>query len=101
MDIFAHKDLAAFLGWCAKSPDNPTYLAEQGIDHAKSVETMRLLTLCSLAVKEKELSYEAITAALQVRAACGRGRVLRARFDRTPASPASKARETERKSDRE
>jgi hypothetical protein len=66
VDIFAHRDLSAFTAWSSKSAENAAYLNEQGIDVPKSVETMRLLTLCSLAAKEKNLSYDAISAGLQV-----------------------------------
>ena len=66
VDIFAHKDLNAFLQWCNTNPDNITYLNEQGINKEKSIETMRLLTLCTLSSSDKVLSYEVIANALQV-----------------------------------
>jgi hypothetical protein len=30
VDIFAHKDLAAYSEWCSRSTDNSKYMAEQG-----------------------------------------------------------------------
>lgn len=78
VDIFAHRDLSAFTAWSSKSAENAAYLTEQGIDVPKSIETMRLLTLCSLAAKEKTLSYDAISAGLQCPAAEVESWVVRA-----------------------
>ena len=44
------------------------------LPQARCVETIRLLSLCSLASGSKSLSYDAIAAALQVRAARRRAR---------------------------
>ncbi len=68
MDIFAHKDLAAFQAWLSGAPTNGAYLSSVGLDAGAAAETMRLLTLCSLAGRDRTLSYDAIAAALQVRA---------------------------------
>lgn len=65
VDIFAHKDLNTFLSWCTTN-DNASYLTEQGINKENSIETMRLLTLCSLSSQDKVLSYDMIASALQV-----------------------------------
>jgi hypothetical protein len=46
---------------------NSSYMASLGIDHEKGTETMRLLSLCSLAAATPVLSYEAVAKALQVR----------------------------------
>ena len=64
VDIFSHATLEAYVAYHAK---NSAYLAELGIDHASSMETMRLLTLCSLASASHQLSYASIAEALQVR----------------------------------
>lgn len=64
VDIFAHATLSAYLAYHAR---NAQYLAELGVDHERSVETMRLLTLCSLAAADHVVAYDAIATALQVR----------------------------------
>lgn len=42
------------------------YVESLGMDHAQGTETMRLLTLCSLAAASPVLSYDAVAKALQV-----------------------------------
>jgi hypothetical protein len=64
VDIFAHATLGAYLEYHGK---NSAYLADLGIDHERSMETMRLLTLCTLASGNHKQTYDAIAAALQVR----------------------------------
>ena len=64
VDIFAHATLGAYLEYHGK---NGAYLADLGIDHERSMETMRLLTLCTLASGNHKQTYDAIAAALQVR----------------------------------
>ena len=64
VDIFSHSSLDAYIAYHGR---NSAYLAELGVSHDKSVETMRLLTLCSLASAHHVASYDAISAALQVR----------------------------------
>ena len=63
VDIFAHATLGAYLEYHGK---NSAYLADLGIDHERSMETMRLLTLCTLASGNHKQTYDAIAAALQV-----------------------------------
>jgi hypothetical protein len=64
VDIFSHGSLDAYTSYYSR---NDAYLKELGVDHEKSVETMRLLTLCSLASANHVASYESIASALQVR----------------------------------
>ena len=63
VDIFAHATLQGYLEYNAA---NGPYLAALGVNHERSVETMRLLTLCSLASANHVLAYDAIAVALQV-----------------------------------
>lgn len=65
VDIFAHSTLDAYLGYHGR---NAAYLAELGVDHDRSVETMRLLTLCSLSSDKTVVTYGDVAAALQVSA---------------------------------
>lgn len=65
VDIFSHKTLEAYLAFQAS---HGAYLAELGVDGAASEETMRLLTLCTLAGAADTLTYDAVAAALKVRA---------------------------------
>lgn len=43
------------------------YVESLGMDHEQGTETMRLLTLCSLAAASPVLSYDDVAKALQVR----------------------------------
>lgn len=81
VDIFAHATLAAYLEFHAA---HGAFLAGLGVDHERSVETMRLLTICSLASANHVVAYDAIAAALQVRCA---GRADCARAPPFPPSP--------------
>lgn len=65
VNIFATKDLEAYTTFVAAHRD---YVASLGLDAAASHRTMRMLTLCSLAATKPVLPYDAIAAALQVRA---------------------------------
>ena len=65
VDIFSHGSLDAYTSYYSR---NNAYLKELGVDHEKSVETMRLLTLCSLASANHVASYDVIESALQVSA---------------------------------
>lgn len=67
VDIFAHKSLDAFLAF---ADANGAYLAELGVDIKSATETMRLLTLCTLAAGADTLSYATVAAALQVSRLC-------------------------------
>ena len=64
VDIFAHATLGAYVAYQEK---NSAYLSELGIDHERSMETMRLLTLCTLASANHHVTYDAIAEALKVR----------------------------------
>lgn len=63
VDIFSHKTLDAYLAYEAAQGQ---YLKELGVDQAASMETMRLLTLCTLAASAETLSYDAVAQALKV-----------------------------------
>jgi hypothetical protein len=65
VDIFSHKTLDAYLAY---QGGNAAYLAELGVDNASSTDTMRLLTLCTLAAGADMLTYAAVASSLQVRA---------------------------------
>ena len=77
VEIFAKGSLAEYLAFHATA-GNEAYLASLGVDHARSVETMRLLTLSGLASTNHVIAYAAIAAALKVR--------QRARGERAPYS---------------
>jgi hypothetical protein len=66
--IFAQASLGEYVAFHA-APGNEAYLAALGVDHARSVETMRLLTLSGLAATSHVIAYAAIAAALKVRRA--------------------------------
>ena len=63
VDIFAHSTLQAYIDYHGK---NSSYLKDLGVDNDRSVETMRLLTLCSLASASTQVTYDAIREALNV-----------------------------------
>ena len=63
VDIFSHATLGAYVDYHSK---NSAYLEELGVDHGRSMETMRLLSLCTLASASHILAYPAIAEALQV-----------------------------------
>lgn len=63
VDIFSHKTLDAYLAF---EQAQGQYLKELGVDQAASMETMRLLTLCTLAASAETLSYDAVAQALKV-----------------------------------
>lgn len=63
--IFSRASLAEYLAFHAA---NEAYLAGLGVDHARSVETMRLMTLSNLAAADHVIAYETISTSLKVRA---------------------------------
>jgi len=63
VDIFSHSTLQSYIAYHEK---NSAYLKELGVDHDRSMETMRLLTLCSLASATHQVPYDAIREALLV-----------------------------------
>lgn len=63
VEIFAHGELSAYVAFHAA---HGAYLGELGVEHEQSLESMRLLSLCSLAAANNVVPYEAIAAALQV-----------------------------------
>jgi len=65
LTIFASQGLEEYAAFHAA---NGPFVASLGVDHEASTRTMRLLTLCSLAASKSTLSYDAIAAAIQVRA---------------------------------
>jgi hypothetical protein len=65
LTIFASQGLEEYAAFHAA---NAPFVASLGVDHEASTRTMRLLTLCSLAASKSTLSYDAIAAAIQVRA---------------------------------
>ena len=67
---------------------NGALVAALGLDAGQSAETMRLLTLVSLASSKRVLDFGAVAAALQVRQARGCPLFLRA-CGAAPLSPAA------------
>lgn len=61
--IFASKDLQTYLQFATA---NAAFLAGLGVEHSRSVETMRLLTLVSMGASSSSISYADIAGALQV-----------------------------------
>lgn len=74
LTIFASGDLEAYLAFHAA---NGAWVASQGVDHEASTETMRLLTLCTLAAGKPTLPFAAVAAALKVEASEVEGWVVR------------------------
>jgi hypothetical protein len=63
LSIFATKDLDAYTSFYGV---NARVVESMGIAHDASVETMRLLTLCSLASAKPALPYETVAATIKV-----------------------------------
>eukprot|EP00753_Platysulcus_tardus_P013194 PLAT3638.5.p2 GENE.PLAT3638.5~~PLAT3638.5.p2 ORF type:complete len:383 (+),score=218.35 PLAT3638.5:361-1509(+) len=63
LHIFSVERLPALTAFQAAHPD---FFASIGLDDADALRKMRLLTLCSMAGEERELSYAAIAEALDI-----------------------------------
>ena len=64
LTIFSGGSLADYLAFRAK---NEAFLAGLHLDNKRSSDTMRLLTLASLAAKDHVIPYDAVAAELKVR----------------------------------
>jgi len=67
LEIFAREMYGAYLEYYAQ-PATKAFMTEHGLEHAACERKMRLLSLTSLCVSDKELSYAAVAEALKVEA---------------------------------
>ena len=72
IEVFASGGMSEFSAWIAKASGGEAgaeaELAALGLQRSRCLETMRLLSFCTLAASNRVLSYEAIGSALQVSA---------------------------------